>query len=355
MKKLAILFAVITITVMGCSKKEGCTDPLAPNYDSAAEVDNGTCNGYVTTEGTGNTGGAEGTDGAGGAKTYTFTPLTTAPDIVYITSMHFVDDNTGWIGGNNGGLAITTDGGATWKKINIGVDVYVREIFFHDKNTGWIATAEGLLKSTDGGNTWTNEYSGSTGNGFYSVTFINSTQGWACGSNGVIVVTTNGGASWTKQDNPAGGSDTFKDIFFLDANNGWAVGTAYDVVNYRTTDGGVTWEKSGYSPCPMYEVFCTSLDNGWIAGKLKYKKSGSYWNTTLNDIDEYFFGVHFANDNVGAMVGEDGYVLFTENGGTDWTKIDVSTTESLREVYFTSANVGYIVGYNSTLIKITYE
>lgn len=46
MKTTNFLIGLLTLTIVfntSCSKKEGCTDPTAENYDSNAEKDNGTC------------------------------------------------------------------------------------------------------------------------------------------------------------------------------------------------------------------------------------------------------------------------------------------------------------------------
>ena len=42
MKKIACLLFVCSFVFLGC-KKEGCTDPLALNYDSSALIDDGSC------------------------------------------------------------------------------------------------------------------------------------------------------------------------------------------------------------------------------------------------------------------------------------------------------------------------
>ncbi len=48
MKKICLLLTAI-ILISSC-KKEGCTDELALNYDSGAEINNGTCEYYIATE-----------------------------------------------------------------------------------------------------------------------------------------------------------------------------------------------------------------------------------------------------------------------------------------------------------------
>ena len=41
-KTIYILFAIATI-FSACKKEEGCTDPIATNYNAEAEVDDGSC------------------------------------------------------------------------------------------------------------------------------------------------------------------------------------------------------------------------------------------------------------------------------------------------------------------------
>lgn len=61
MKK--ILFTVLTgaLLIVGCAKKEGCTEPNAINYDTAAEENDGSCKYATTTDTTSNTGGGTNT------------------------------------------------------------------------------------------------------------------------------------------------------------------------------------------------------------------------------------------------------------------------------------------------------
>ena len=44
MKKLVLFFAAVTMIAVTSCKKNGCTDPIAINYDSEAEKDNNSCN-----------------------------------------------------------------------------------------------------------------------------------------------------------------------------------------------------------------------------------------------------------------------------------------------------------------------
>ena len=48
MKKIILLLSIVAMFT-GCKKERGCTDPTAKNFNSSAEVDDGTCFGGAYT------------------------------------------------------------------------------------------------------------------------------------------------------------------------------------------------------------------------------------------------------------------------------------------------------------------
>ena len=55
---------------------------------------------------------------------------------------------------------------------------------------------------------------------------------------GALFESTDGGITWAQRDVPASLFSDFHGVFFLDADHGWAWGNE----NYRTIDGGATWQ-----------------------------------------------------------------------------------------------------------------
>ena len=51
--------------------------------------------------------------------------------------------------------------------------------------------------------------------------------------------------------------------------------------------------------------------------------------------------VSFTDLNIGTIVGEDGTILRTTNGGTDWYEQSSGTIQYLLDVDFTNANIGH--------------
>jgi photosystem II stability/assembly factor-like uncharacterized protein len=92
-----------------------------------------------------------------------------------------------------------------------------------------------VVRTTDGGASWENHPV--TGVRLYAVHFPTSLVGTAAGGDGVICRTTDGGISWNAQS--SGTSSTLRGVWFNDVNNGYATGHSGTML--RTTNGGVTW------------------------------------------------------------------------------------------------------------------
>jgi Uncharacterized protein related to plant photosystem II stability/assembly factor len=136
-------------------------------------------------------------------------------------------------------------------------------VCFTDANTGTAVGNGGtILRTTDGGITWTRQESGTTLD-LYGVSFSNADTGTIVGGReiyyiddyrdfyGIILHTTNGGVTWTKQ---LEGSFQLFSVSFTDNNTGTAVGCdgsfGFDYLILRTTDGGTTWTEM--SPISEY-------------------------------------------------------------------------------------------------------
>ena len=152
----------------------------------------------------------------------------------------------------------TTDGGVTWKSITRSgggalryCDLYA--VSLTDANTGIAVSSSDdlgypgiILRTTDGGATWTEQFANGprqigawlgldfTGVDLISVSFSDANTGTVVGSGGTILRTTDGGVTWTKQS--SGTTNDLWGVFFTDANTGTVVGS--DGTILRTTAGG---------------------------------------------------------------------------------------------------------------------
>ena len=154
----------------------------------------------------------------------------------------FLDDTRGWASFRSGAIFFTDSGGESWELLDgvNGVEIGASGIFFLDEQNGWIAGWRGKAKGD--------------GSGIQFVKYL---------TDGMIARTTDGGATWTRRD-----ADTGKflwDVVFLDALEGWAVGSFG--MTMRSQDGGLTWESHPTQTDSLLRaVFFPGKNNGWAVG-----------------------------------------------------------------------------------------
>ncbi len=223
---------------------------------------------------------------------------------------------------------------------------YLRSIILIDSNTGW-AVGEPhwdqtalqykgtIAKTTNGGTAWTAQEAGAVEE-FRSVHFINANQGWVVGTNATILHTTDGGTHWTRQT--VGTADDFCSVFFIDANNGWATSTkpvhywdfAEDFDDWQgsiwhTSDGGQTWAQQTvpYNTSLLNRIEFIDSRTGWAAGL----KLTGYSTLTNNP------------EHLGAIYG-------TTDGGRTWTEIFATSSGfTFTALDFVDASNGWAAGF----------
>jgi hypothetical protein len=161
----------------------------------------------------------------------------------------------------------STDAGATWSCVpnapETPYDSYSK-LFFIDERHGWRyggASNESLYgfiqHTTDGGATWVHQLNFEESS-FDALSFVDSLHGWTSCYFGEIFKTTDGGDHWTQLPSLSVSGNC---IQFLDTLNGWA--TPY----LHTTDGGNTWEtiRTGCHQ-GISNMYFRDANHGWAVG-----------------------------------------------------------------------------------------
>ena len=124
-------------------------------------------------------------------------------------------------------LADMTINNDNWKiaRRSIETDKNLRAIYFVDSMTGWAAGDAGAVyRTTDGGRNWKPLLSGAAAN-INFINFIDWNHGWMLGESGgkmgeetesgnILLITTNGGRTWTRKPLP-----NVTSLYFTDLKN----------------------------------------------------------------------------------------------------------------------------------------
>ncbi len=222
-----------------------------------------------------------------------------------VSDIDFVDNNNVIAVGADGGIAKSSDGGATW----------TYGVFTYTMPTGYIS------KTT-----------------FQDVHYVTPTTAYAVGSStvssgsvfggGVMAKTTDGGATWTMVSNPLYlNRRNINTCWFLNKDTGYIAGSwnAADSIPklYITRNGGATWDSMA-AP---------------IGGKTK---NGYVNNPNVPALDQditakgkEIYRIEFLNDSIGYITGG------SQSGGNYFPSlVSVNSTTCLPTTSFTSAGGG---------------
>jgi len=103
------------------------------------------------------------------------------------------------------------------------INGHLSSTYFVSDTKGWAAGTGGVVVTNDGGASWTAQNLGST-QSFSGIYFVSDTKGWVVGTNGTILTTNNGGVTWTPQ--ASGLTATLTSVYFVNATQGWVVGAS---------------------------------------------------------------------------------------------------------------------------------
>lgn len=275
-----------------------------------------------------------------------------------------------WIGGNNGYLVYTNDGGNKWQEVNLNIDAPVTDIFFRDKE-GYLLAGNSLFRSDDEGTRWIRAHTFSmkanTTPVLYSVTFSSPKKGCIVGVytrkgkviDNFIKCTTDSGETWPTRDVP--GQEELLHLDFVDEQHGWAVGVGGIVLG--TNDGGGTWQRlSSPTKATLFHVKFISPLRGWVVGNgaviFYTSDGGKKWQPVnapvrIGKKSIRLLSINFLKDGRGWIVGSNGTILYTKDDGASWELQLSGTTHDLYALSIDSQDKKHVwvIGGGGTILK----
>lgn len=281
-----------------------------------------------------------------------------------LRSCYFVDENIGYTVGEAGLIMKTSDGGISWRSLNSGTKAWLRSVFFINELKGFCTGVEwnsfdGVLLSTEnGGTTWDIRIFDSTYNTYKinQVFFIDPNIGFLTCYNGKIFKTINGGTDWEYFDTEL--SFSFNSICFLDSNTGWiggwnqSSGGEDDGVILKTIDGGNHWAIASYCPYSVLSISFANQSSGYAVGYdgiLKTSDGGQTWSSVYSTGG--FYSVFCQSADTATVIGSNGLIINTYDGGTSWDTIPSGTNNHLFCLFTGNEDAKFIVGEYGTVLK----
>ncbi len=278
-----------------------------------------------------------------------------------------------WVCGGPDLIVGSADGGATWQVHHRRPDGDIMTgdlwaIAFGDAGHGW-AVRRGIsnptaavLATADAGKSWSWQRPGTKGGRLLAVTATDAAHVWAVGyqrprgngdqDRGLVLASTDGGATWTRQRLPAG-LQPFR-VAFADARHGWLLAgnldhsSGYHIL--ATSDGGAHWRVSHSTQLKLTGLDAVGAKECWVSGGgyhpqsgvvIRTNDGGGHWQAQTGISSEHLLDVSFPDARHGWAVGRAGTVVATHDGGATWSAQDPGGDYALKQVSFSDSQHGW--------------
>lgn len=261
----------------------------------------------------------------------------------HIQDLFVIDENNLWSALDDGSIFFSNSGGSVWEEKVPSVLNRNRVLGIWANGTGkvWaVGKYMSILYSSDFGQTWTDQLP-ATKQTLLEPNFENAFTGMVGGADGVIMKTTNSGATWQTLNLPI--DENFFGTFMLNDST-VIVGSTTGKV-YITEDQGLTWQEIGdgleqitdlhaFSP----QVIIVSNKSGDI---YKTTNGGAQWDRTY-DGSIALHAMTFYNATSGWAAGANGRIITTNNGGDTWNVQWNDFGQVFSDIFMTSPLEGWV-------------
>lgn len=237
--------------------------------------------------------------------------------------------------GEYGHVILSDDQGESWQQANsVPTRNTLTSVIFLDNQTGYAVGHEAtILKTSDGGNNWElqfNERRGETP--LFGVYFSDAKNGIAIGGFSYTFETNDGGETWTQRSLVEDSYDDFHlNDLFTDTKGNVYIPAEYGTV-YKSVDRGRTWQtlETGYDGSfwgGMGLANGSVLVYGMRGNAYLSSNHGKRWKKVTTNADQSITGGTQLADERIVLTGLSGTVLTSTDGGQSFTS--VSRTDRL--------------------------
>ena len=317
--------------------------------------------------------------------------LQTSGTTARLRGVSAVSERVAWASGSGATVLRTTDGGATWNKLNVTSETLdFRDIDALDAQTAYVLSigngpASRIYKTTDAGATWTMQFKSDDPKAFLdALSFWDAQHGIAFGDSVegqfYILTTADGGATWRRVpaaglpralENEGAFAASGTNIAVFGKTHAWiGTGAAAKARVLRTSDGGQSWQVADtpLAAGPSTGIFSIAFrdaQHGVIVGG-DYQKEGEAVNNLavtgdggatwrlvkgpsgFRSVVAYVPGM---KTPALVAVGPSGADYSLDDGKT-WSPIEGRGFDALS--FVPHAQTGWAAGANGGLAKLTF-
>jgi len=199
-----------------------------------------------------------------------------------------------WLAGNNGKVVLSTDLGKTWLIQKTSTPLHLQDVAAWDVN-----------------------------------------KAVAVGNDGIVLVTEDGGAHWELAEAPK--SEVFNKLIRVMAiAEGRAIAVGAMGAILISDDFGRHWRRLRAEEDVAWNDVGVNGDIFWVVGEfgrlLKSMDDGVTWQEITSPVESSLTGIEFRDSLNGVVVGLEGVILTTSDGGESWELQEKITEEHLFDV-----------------------
>jgi len=265
---------------------------------------------------------------------FTAVALDTA-HVPYTGALHWASTNAGVFAVGSTGLVTAVGEGTALLTVSGGGKADTASVLVYPTATGWLVQTSNVTDD------------------LYDVFFDGAGRlGWAVGNGGVVLSTTNAGATWTRQLSTT--LTPLRGVWFTSALEGWAAGNGGTVLH--TLNGGSSWARLANTSSNenLMDVCFATRDTGWVVGAggliLSTTDRGKTWRRTMRG-GFTLNSVSFAGTKDGWTVGAGGVILGTHDRGVSWYTVPSVTGQALKSLWRVDAKTAAAVGAGGVVAR----
>jgi gliding motility-associated-like protein len=278
-----------------------------------------------------------------------------------IRSFDFLSDDLGFAVCNDGIILKTVDYGENWVQVydvdeepGYSLSDNLMDVVFKDASNAMVFAHFGkILTSNDGGFNWNTVYNGPNGDNIYDAATSNDRV--IVGRFNDVLITDDFGATWDSVDVDGISLGVFGIDFAPSGGVGVACGQNGELG--ISNDGGNSWAAITGAPTAydLHDVyvfdsgkFIAVGDSGTV---ILSNDGGSSWdNVSIPTSFDHFYSIDFADNDRGVIAGQDGAVFETSDGGLTWVISPNTGLTTFFKAYVTNSYRGWLGGDQGTIL-----